>query len=474
MTTSSTPGGARSRAPLVWLAAGAMFMENLDGTVIVTALPAMARDFGVPAIDLNLGVSAYLMAVAVFATASGWIADRFGTRRVFAGAIAGFMLASLLCAASTSELMFIAMRVLQGLAGALMLPVARLVVLRGTPKAEIVHAIAVITWPGLIAPVLGPPLGGFITLHLGWEWIFLLNLPLGALALAAALRLLPDERAEALRPFDWTGFALAGGALLCVMWAMEVVGQPAPPVPVLIGAGSGGLVLGWLALRHFRMSERRLIEPDLLRVFSFGLTVRSGSLFRAAVSAVPFLVPLMLQLGFGLDAFHAGLLVLAIFAGNLVMKTVTTPMLHRFGFRRVLIGNGLALALSIGACGLLAPHTPVALTALVLFVSGMTRSMQFTTVNTLAFADVPAARMSAANTLFNLSAQVSMGMGVAVGALALRLAELVTPALGAAPGDTALPYRLAFGVVALIAALALVECRRLPADAGAALLKKRD
>ncbi|WP_085315563.1 MFS transporter [Derxia lacustris] len=468
----STPSPAappRASLAVTLLVAGSFFMENLDGTVIVTALPAMAADFGVAPIDLNLGTSAYLIALAVFATASGWIADRFGTRRVFAGAIVLFTLASLLCAASGALPMFVAMRVLQGLGGALMVPVGRLVVLRGTPRHELIRAIATLTWPALVAPVLGPPVGGFITEHFGWQWIFLLNLPLGLLAFALALRLLPRTPGAATVPFDWAGFGLAGSALFCTMACLESLGQPAPSALFIAASAAAGVTLGALAWRRFRRVDRPLIDLGALAVPSFGITARSGSLFRVAIAAVPFLVPLMFQLGFGYDAVHAGLLVLVVFAGNIAIKPATTAILRRLGFRRTLLLNGLGVALSIAACGLLTPATPLALTVAVLFVSGMCRSMQFTTLNTLAFADIAQPRMSGANTLFNLASQVSMGLGVALGALALRIGHAALPALGLA-GTPALAYRIAFAVVGLVALAGLVESRRLAPDAGAQLL----
>ena len=461
---SEAPAPGRLALPL--LVAAAFFMENLYGTVIVTALPQMARSFGVQPVDMSIGVSAYVLTLAVLIPASGWIADRFGARRVFAAAIVLFTLASMLCGLSGNLLAFTAARVLQGAAGAMMVPVGRLVVLRNTPKPQLMRAIATITWPGLAAPVLGPPLGGFITTHWSWHWIFFLNLPLGLIGLVAALRLIPAGKGEGGRPFDGIGFVFTSGACLALMSAVELLSHGGHATAV-VGCGVAALALGVLAVRHARGHLHPLVDLWALRVPSFAVSVGGGTIFRMSIGAVPFLLPLMFQLGFGLDAFHAGLLVLAVFAGNLAMKPLTTGVLRRFNFRTVLLVNGLINALSIFACALLTPATPIPVIVALLFVGGMSRSMQFTALATLAFAEVPQPRMSGANTLFNTSQQMAIGMGIAVGALALRLAAL---ALGGETAPGALiplaEFRIALGVVGVLALFAVVDVRRLARDAG--------
>src|SRR6185437_2712737 len=262
------------------LVAGAFFMENLDSTVIVTAIPQMAKSFGIPPVDLSLGVSAYILAMAVLIPASGWLADRFGGKTVFASAIILFTLSSMLCGISPNLPIFVLARVIQGIAGAMMVPVGRLVVLRSAKKEEIIGAIGLIVWPGLAAPVVGPPLGGFITTYFSWHWIFFLNLPLGAVALAFAVLLV------------------------------------------------GGIAVGVVAVWHERREPHPLVDFYALRFKSFALTVWGGTLFRASIGAIPFLLPLLFQIGFGLDAFVSGLLVLSVFAGNIVMKIFTTATLN--------------------------------------------------------------------------------------------------------------------------------------------------
>ena len=447
------------------LVAAAFFMENLDGTIITTAVPAMAHDFGVAPVDLNLGVSAYLLTLGVLIPISGWVADRIGARTVFAAAIAVFTAASLLCAMVDSLGAFIAARVLQGVGGAMMVPVGRLVVLRSTPKERMINAIAILTWPALVAPVLGPPLGGFITTYASWRWIFYLNLPLGVLALVAALLLIPNEKAHEKRPFDWLGFGLTSGGLFGVLWAVEVISRPDMQWREVAVALVPGVALLAAGVLHLNRAAHPMLSLSALRVPTFAVTFWGGSLFRMSTGAVPFLLPLLFQVGFGLDAFHAGMLVLAVFAGNLLMKPLTTPVLRRFGFRPVLIGNGLLNAVLLAALALLTPVTPVWVIATLLFAGGMTRSMQFTALNTLAFADIPQPQMSAANTLFSTVFQLAMGLGIALGAVAIRLGEWAAPHLGLAQVPAA-SFRLAFLMVAVVALLGLVDSLRLVRNAG--------
>lgn len=440
-------------------------MENLDGTIITTAVPSMARDFGVAPVDLNLGVSAYLLTLGILIPISGWVADRFGARRIFSLAIVVFTLASLLCGITTDLWSFIALRVLQGVGGAMMVPVGRLVVLRTTPKERLIGAIAILTWPALVAPILGPALGGFITTYASWRWIFYLNLPIGALALVAAWLLLPAERSAERRPFDWPGFVLIGGGLFCTLWASEIASRPDVqwlevglfilPGVLLLAAG------GW----HLRRAEHPMLAVSALRLPTFAVTIWGGSLFRMSIGALPFLLPLLFQLGFGLDAFRAGLLMVAVFAGNLIMKPFTTAVLRRFGFRTTLIGNGLLNAVTIGLCAFLSPQTPVVIIAALLFLGGMFRSMQFTALNTIAFADVPQPQMSGANTLFSTAFQLGLGLGIALGGLAIRLGEWLVPRIGLADWPAA-PYRLAFIFIAIIAFAGLIDSLRLAPGAG--------
>jgi EmrB/QacA subfamily drug resistance transporter len=452
------------------LVAGAFFMEQLDGTVIATALPQMAESFGVAPIDLNVGISAYLLAVAVFIPASGWVTDRFGAQMVFASAIVTFTVASVLCAASGSLWAFTAARVLQGIGGAMMVPVGRLIVLRNTEKQHFVRMIAYLTWPALAAPVVGPPLGGFITTYSSWQWIFLLNVPLGIAGLALALILIPNSKGEHNGAFDWTGFALTGFASFSLMYSLEAVGRSTVNWLVTAPLLAAGAAAGVSTVRHALGAAHPLLDLGAFKVPSFAVTVSGGMLFRLAISAVPFLLPLMFQVGFGLSPLDSGLLVLAVFAGNLGMKPGTNLVLGRFGFHRTLIWNGGFGIATVLACGLITPSTPVAITVAVLFLSGLTRSMEFTTINSLSFCDLDQARMSGANTVFSMLQQMGNAMGVAGAAIMLRTAGLLHPDDAAV---TVTDFHVAFWAIGLVGAVGVWHFRTLAPDAGAALNGKK-
>ncbi|WP_105635738.1 MFS transporter [Cronobacter dublinensis] len=464
--------GAGGVSPAALLVAGAFFMEFLDGTVIATALPTMAQTFGVDAVALNVGISAYLLTLAVLIPASGWIADRFGARRVFTVALGIFTGASVLCGLADSLETFVLMRVLQGAGGALMVPVGRLAVLRVTPKHQLITAIATLTWPALVAPIIGPPLGGFITSYASWRWIFFINLPAGLLAMALAWRIIPDNHDDARRPFDTPGFiatALAMVALVCAMEMLAARDSNGLLTGALLLAGGGALIY---ALRHFRRAPFPMIRLDALAVPTFRVTMYGGSLFRTSISAVPFLLPLLFQVGFGMDAFHSGLLVLAVFAGNLTIKPATTPLIRWLGFKKLLLINGLLNVLALLACALLTPQTPVWLILLILFLGGVFRSIQFTGVSTLAFADVPAGEMSYANTLFSTATQLAVGLGVTLGAIGIRLGEVISEAFftTAVPG---LSFRLAFVMMALLSLAGMADTLWLAAHAGSSVSGKQ-
>ena len=472
MNTAISSRDERAFSAPALLVAGAFFMEFLDGTVIATALPDMARDFGVTAVELNIGISAYLITLAVLIPASGWIADRFGARAIFTLALAIFTLASVFCGLSTEVHIFVAMRILQGVGGALMVPVGRLAVLRTTPKHQLIKAIATLTWPALVAPIIGPPLGGFITRYASWHWIFFINVPLGLAAIILSLRIIPDIRETERRSFDLSGFITTSVAMVSLVTAMERLGDRQPqiwPTLALAALGFGCLLY---SIRHFRRAVAPMVRLDALQVPTFRVTMYGGSLFRASISAVPFLLPLLFQVGFGMDPFHSGLLVLAVFVGNLTIKPATTPLIRCLGFRRLLLINGALNVCSLLACALLTPQTPVWAIMLILYLGGVFRSIQFTGVSTLAFADVPAAQMSDANTLFSTASQLAVGLGITLGAIGIRLGEQV--------GDwlhlTELPgisFRLSFVFIALICLVGMIDSLHLAKTAGSSVSEKK-
>jgi EmrB/QacA subfamily drug resistance transporter len=459
---------SKNRSPLfvTTLIAAAFFMENLDGTIIATALPQMARSFHAGVVNLNIGMTAYLITLAVFIPISGWLADRFGSRSIFASAIGIFTVASLLCGVSRTLTEFTLVRIFQGMGGAMMVPVGRLIVLRTTPKDKLTQAIAYISWPGLTALVIGPPLGGFITTYLSWHWIFFLNLPLGVLALVLTMLWVENVRTEERHPLDWTTFLLAGFASTGAVFAMEKLGGEGGrwqfPVAILaLSVLSGGLAI----VSARRKPATSLIDLESLKLKTYSLSVYGASAFRISVSVLPFLLPLMFQIAFGLNAFRSGLYLLALFAGDLSMKAFVIQVLRRFGFRRILIVNGVATVVSMALCATLGPGTRPIVIVLILFVHGAFRSMEFTCMTTLAYTEIPPEKMSRANGFLSAVMQLSMGLGVAVGAITLRL---VAHARG---HSAAMPqlrdFHLAILCIALLALGPVFDSLGLPPDAGA-------
>jgi len=452
-------GRARWTAALV---AGAFFMENLDGTVITTAIPEMARSFGTRPTELSAGISAYLLTLAVLIPLSGWVADRLGPRNVFATAVAVFTIASVLCGLSGSLAQFTAARVLQGVGGAMMVPVGRLVVLRSAEKHGLVRAIATLVWPGLVAPILGPPVGGLITGLWSWRWIFFLNVPLGVVALVLAVVLIGGQPGRP-RPFDLVGFVLAGIGCSALMYALEQIGRPsAGSLVIALPLGAAAMVL---ALLHLHRTAHPLVDLSTWRFRTFAVSQRGGSFSAVAIHSAPFLLPLLFQVGLGMSPVASGSLLLFLFAGNLTMKPFTTWLLRRFGFRRVLVVNGVLVVAGFVACALLGPQATRFAIGAVLFGCGLCRSMQFTAFNTLAFADVPRERMSGASTLFSAVGQMTAGLGVAMGALALQAGQFLTGRTGErlVVGD----FRVAFLLMGAVAALALFDAFQLAPDTGA-------
>ncbi|GAB3398367.1 MFS transporter [Humibacter soli] len=458
------PRSATLNRPLALLAAVGLSMENLDGTIIQTAAPAMAHDFGVRAVDLNIAMTAYLLTVAVCVPVSGWLADRFGDRRVFATALAIFTIASALCAISGTLPELTAARVLQGVGGAMMVPVGRLAVLRGLDRRDLLDAMAYLTWPALVAPVVAPALGGVLTDTVGWPWIFLINIPFGIAAFIAALKIVPQAPRDAVRRLDWTGFGLTGVALACLVLGMEEVGSGSTDWAWAVGYLVVAVVAGVSGVLWMRRARHPLLDFSALRIDTFRVGNVGGGVYRLIISAAPFLFTLLFQVGFGWSAAQAGLLVGAVFVGNIAIKPVTSPLIRRFGFKHVIVGANLLGAIVYVACVFIDPMTPLWLIAFLLFLTGVFRSIGFSGYNSLQFADVPSELMAPANTLASTMQQVAVGIGIAVAALIVRL---TTAAAGAvAPTDAWLGYRWALAVVALLLVFPLVEAMLLPRHAG--------
>jgi EmrB/QacA subfamily drug resistance transporter len=451
------------------IVACALFMENLDSTAISTALPAIAASLGENPLRLSLAITAYLFSLAVFIPISGWVADRFGARRVFRLAILVFMLGSVLCSFAGSLFGFVLARVLQGMGGAMMVPVGRLVLLRSVAKADLVRAMAWLTVPAMIGPVMGPPLGGFITTYLDWRWIFWINLPIGALGILLVSLFIPDLREERPPPLDLLGFLLSAVGLVGLVFGFETIGRGIVPwSTTLLLLALGAIGVGLYVL-HATRTLYPVIDLALLGIPTFRASVLGGLVFRIAIGATPFLLPLMFQAGFGLSAFDSGLLTFAAAAGAMLMKLTAAPTLKLFGFKRVLMINALISAVFIAASALFTPTTPRLLILAVLLTGGFFRSLQFTSINTLGYADIERAQMSRATSFASMMQQLSLSIGVGTGALLLHLTV-------AARGGTELSahdFWPAFLAIGGIAALSALVYRPLPPEAGAEVSGRR-
>lgn len=446
--------------------ASAFVMEQLDGTIVANAAPSIAADLHVTPARIGVTMTAYLVTLAALIPLSGWVADRFGTRRVFVCAVTLFTLASGLCAMSPDLGVLVGMRVAQAAGGALMVPVGRLLVLGATEKKDLIRTIAYLTWPALLAPILAPVLAGVFTTYLTWRWIFLVNVPIGVIVLVWALNVLPRGRRGATEKLDGWG---AAGTLVCfssLTYLGALLAQPRVPALTAAVTAAMAVASGVLTVVHLLRASHPLLRLRLLRIRTFRLAHAGGSLFRLTVLGLPFLLPLLFQVGFGWSPIKAGLVVLFVFAGNIAIKPATTPLLRRFGFRGVLLATVATMSVSIAGCAVLTGATPLVAVAAVLAIGGIGRSVGFSAYNTIAFSDVRAADMSAANTLASTIQQLALGLGIAVGSIALRVGDAVG---GRGPASDLTPYRIAFVLLALITASAILEVRLLPRDAGAAV-----
>jgi EmrB/QacA subfamily drug resistance transporter len=444
------------------IVAVALFMDNMDSTVIATSLPAIAADIGANPLTLKLAVTSYLLSLAVFIPISGWTADRFGARTVFRGAIAVFVLGSIACAVSSSLAQFVVARIVQGMGGAMMTPVGRLVLVRSVDRRELINAMAWVSIPAMIGPLLGPPLGGFITTYATWHWIFLINVPIGLLGIVLVTRYIEDVRADIRESFDLTGMILSGAGVAGLTFGLSVAGFDLVPWPIVVAIIAIGAIAMASYLAYARRRPAPILDFTLLALPTFRASLIGGFMFRIGVGAMPFLLPLLLQIGFKLTPFRSGLITFTSTMGAIFMKAVASRALKQFGFRNVLTVNAVLSALFIAACALFSAATPVALMVAVLLIGGFFRSLQFTSVNALAYAEVPPERMSRATSLAAVGQQVSLASGVAIGALTV---EIVLRFKGQ-EAITAADFPPAFLVVGTIAGLSALLFARLPANAG--------
>ncbi len=444
------------------IVATALFMENMDSTVISTSLPAIAADIGTSPLTLKLAITSYLLSLAVFIPASGWTADRFGPRMVFSLAVGVFMAGSIGCALSSSVTGFVIARIVQGLGGAMMTPVGRLVLLRSIDKSALVNAMAWVTVPALVGPVLGPPLGGFITTYLSWHWIFLINIPIGMLGIVMALRYIDPIKSEDPEPFDLYGLLLAGVGLGGISFGLSVAGLNLLPWTVVIALVGIGSISMTLYVIHARRTASPVLDFALLRLPTMRASIIGGFLFRLGIGSLPFLLPLLLQVGFGLTPLNSGLVTFASAAGAMGMKTLAARIIRTFGFRNIMTVNAAVSSVFLAACGLFTIQTPLLLIMILLVVGGFFRSLQFTAINTLAYAEVEPERMSRATTLVSVNQQLAVSAGVAVGAFCVEL----TMWFHHATELNASYFAPAFIVVSVISTISAYFFFEMPADAG--------
>jgi EmrB/QacA subfamily drug resistance transporter len=450
------------------IVAVALFMENMDSTVIATSLPAIAADIGTSPLALKLAVTSYLLSLAVFIPVSGWTADRFGARTVFRAAIAVFMLGSIGCALSGSLTQFVAARIVEGMGGAMMTPVARLILVRSVDKRELINAMIWVTLPALIGPLIGPALGGFITTYISWHWIFLINIPIGLTGIVLATIFIEDVRAETPDPFDPIGWVLAGIGIGGLVFGGSMLGLNFLPTGIVIALIIVGAISSYAYVRHARRTPAPVLDLSLLKIPTMRAAIVGGFIYRSGIGAMPFLLPLLLQLGFNLTAFQSGLITLSNVVGAMGMKTVIPIILRRYGFRRVLVVNALVSAVLVAACATFTPGVSFAWIVGVLVVGGFFRSLEFTSLNTIAYADIDHRYMSRATSLVAVAQQVSISVGVAIGALAV---DLTLWARGRTT-ITAADFQPAYLVIAMISACAFFVFARMPIDAGAELARR--
>jgi len=454
------------------LVAGCFFMENLDGTIVTTAAPRIGDALHVASTSVGLVIAAYMVTLAVFIPLSGWLAARWGARPVFLTAIVVFTVSSALCAASATLAELVVFRITQGIGGAMMVPVGRLVVLSRTAKTQVLAMIGLLVWPGLVAPVVAPLAGGVITTYASWQWIFLVNLPLGVAAFAVAWRLIRSPHTgEAAPPLDPVGGVLTCGGLAAATYMAYLLSQEAVSWSGVIVCAAGAVVGLTGAAVHLLRVPHPLVNLRTLRVPTFRAALGSGTLFWTAITAIPFVLTLLFQDAFGWSPVKSGALVVFVFIGNIAIKPTTTPLLRRFGFRPVLVGSTAGAAATMVAAAFLHADTPLVLIAAVALLNGVGRSVSLTCYSTIAFSDTPPEQIRDANTLQATAQQLAVGLGVPLGAVAIRAGG---PLAGALPGATtaASPYSVAFLLLAVVALVATAAAFRLHPDAGAAVTRR--
>jgi EmrB/QacA subfamily drug resistance transporter len=453
---------ADSKPKLVAMIVGsAIIMQQFDSTVITTALPQMAVSLHTDPVRLSVAVTAYLLSLAVFVPVSGWAADRYGGRTIFRAAIALFTLGSIFCGLSQNVAELTAARVVQGFGGAMMVPVGRLVLFRSVEKATLIGVMAYLQVPAQLGPVLGPPIGGFITTYFSWRWIFLVNIPLGILGIILVTIFFDNPKEDTERPLDWIGFVLTGASLFCFMYGIEAIGRGRADLMSVVVLLVVGVALGVLALRHLRTTKHPLLDLSVFKIHTFWVSITGGSLFRAGAGTLVFLLPLLLQVVFGWSAFASGTVTFATALGSMSMKMTARFALRQFGFRTVMIVDTLISAVTIFLCAFLNPSMPVVLIFGYLLIAGFFQSLQFTATQAMTYADIDQPQMSTVTSIAGMTQQLSRGFGISVVAVILNLSMAWRGAAHLGTPD----FMAAFGAAAIMALLCIPFVWNLAHDA---------
>jgi len=440
----------------------AMFMEQLDGTVLATALPSMARELGVSAPSLSIALTSYLISLAVFIPVSGRIADRFGARTVFRSAIVIFLLGAIACANAPNVVFLVIARFVEGIGGAMMMPVGRLVLMRNVEKRDLIQATSWVLIPAVVGPIMGPPVGGFIVTYLhSWRWIFYLNVPTGLIGIVLVSLFIANDKGEMPEKTDYKGIFLSSLSLGLFLFGFELISHEGETQLALSFLAIGAL-LGALYIYHARRVRDPILDISLMKIPTFGTSVIAGAITRLTQGAHPYLLPLMMQLGFGLSAAQSGLMTLATALGSIAAKPIAPGLLRRFGFRDTLMVNGLFASAGYAVCGLFRPGWPMPVMFLIMVTSGFFMSIQFTGFNTIAYDEIEQDRMASATSFYTTFQQLMLSMGICAGAAALQGAMVLRGHHAPQFPD----FTAAFWTVAAVSLTATIWNRRFSHEAG--------